>query len=98
MTTIIISEELSDTDAVLSALHHDFSWLLELSNSDPQSFVGRESELYDMINVLNWVTSRFSKVPPNPTFRWKRDRPQPDLTLDAHLIEIGRAMNGEVVG
>ncbi|MDE5451299.1 hypothetical protein GWE18_00210 [Bradyrhizobium sp. CSA112] len=62
MTTIILSEEPSDTDAVLSSLRHDATWLLELSNADPRSFVGREQELYSILNVMQLVTSRFAKV------------------------------------
>lgn len=62
MTTIILSEEPSDTDAVLSALRHDAKWLIELSNADPKSFVGREEELYSIMNALQLVTSRFARV------------------------------------
>lgn len=62
MTTIILSEEPSDTDAVLSALKFNATWLLEISNSDPRSFVGREQELYSILNVMQLVTSRFAKV------------------------------------
>jgi hypothetical protein len=61
-STIILSEEPSDTDAVLSSLHHDATWLIELSNKDPRSFVGREAELYSIMNALQLVTSRFAKV------------------------------------
>lgn len=60
--TVIISEEPSDTDAVLSALKFDTTWLLEISNKDPASFVGREAELYSVLNAMQLVTSRFSKV------------------------------------
>lgn len=60
--TIIISQEPSDTDAVLSSLHHDTTWLLELSNADPQSFVGREAELYLIMNAMQLVTGRFARV------------------------------------
>lgn len=62
MTTIILSEEPSDTDAVLSALNFDAKWLIELSNDYPRSFIGREAELYSIMNALQLVTSRFAKV------------------------------------
>ncbi len=52
----------TDTDAVLSSLKHDASWLIEISNSDPRSFVGREQELYSILNALQLVTSRFARV------------------------------------
>jgi hypothetical protein len=52
----------SDTDAVLSALKFDTTWLLELSNNDAASFVGREAELYSILNAMQLVTSRFAKV------------------------------------
>ena len=54
--------EPSDTDAVLSALKFDTAWLLELSNKDPASFVGREEHLYSILNAMQLVTSRFAKV------------------------------------
>lgn len=60
--TIIISEEPSDTDAVLSSLAHDCRWLIELSNEQPDSFIGREAELYSAMNALQLITSRFSPV------------------------------------
>jgi len=60
--TIILSEEPSDTDAVLSALHHDTTWLLEISNADPKSFIGREQELYSILNAMQLVASRFARV------------------------------------
>ena len=54
----------SDTDAVLSALKFDTTWLLELSNKDPASFIGREEQLYSILNAMQLVTSRFAKVAP----------------------------------
>jgi hypothetical protein len=69
MTTVIISEEPSDTDAVLSSIKHDMGWLIELSNNDPNSFIGREAELYSAMNALQLVTSRFVRPVPKAATR-----------------------------
>jgi hypothetical protein len=59
MTTIIFSQEPSDADAVLSSLKHDTEWLLSISNAEPASLRGREQELYSILNIMQWVASRF---------------------------------------
>jgi len=69
MTTIIMSEEPSDTDAVLSSLLFDCNWLIELSNEQPDSFIGREAELYSAMNALQLVTSRFVRPVPKAATR-----------------------------
>ncbi len=61
-TIIVLEDDPSDTEAVLSSLAHDAKWLIEISNNDPASFVGREGELYSIMNALQLVTSRFSRV------------------------------------
>jgi len=69
MTTIIMSEEPSDTDAVLSSLAFDCNWLIELSNEQPESFVGREEELFKAMNVLQFMCSRFVRPVPKMATR-----------------------------
>lgn len=59
-----MTDEPSYTEVILSNLRHDVKWLLEISNTDPQSFIGREEELYSIMNVVQLVTGRFSKVAP----------------------------------
>jgi hypothetical protein len=62
MNLNLSQETMSDAEAVLTALRFDTKWLLELSNSDPASFVGHEAELYSIMNMVQLVTSRFARV------------------------------------
>lgn len=52
----------SDIDAVLSGLKFNAKWLIELSNEAPSAFIGREVELYEIMNAVQLVTGRFAKV------------------------------------
>lgn len=54
----------SDIDAVLSGLRFNVKWLVELSNETPAAFIGREEELYAIMNHMQFVTGRFAKVAP----------------------------------
>lgn len=71
--TIIMSEEPSDTDAVLSGLLFNVNWLIELSNEQPSSFIGRELELYQAMNALQLVLGRFVRPTIAPVSRSERE-------------------------
>jgi hypothetical protein len=52
-----------NADTILSALDFDSDWLIEISNADPLQFIGKEDRLYSIMNKIQFVTSRFARVP-----------------------------------
>lgn len=52
----------TDVETVLNALDFDTNWLIEESNRNPLQFMGHEAWLYSIMNRIQFVASRFSRV------------------------------------
>ena len=82
-----MTKDPTDAEAILSSLDHATNWLIETSNKNPLQFLGHEEWLYSIMNRMQFVASRFSRV--------YNDNKSPDPDYERDLDVLRKHLNRE---